>query len=201
MGYKVEGRILEVCTCEILCPCWVGENPDGETCDSVVAYHVDKGTIEGVDVSGRTLAIAAHIPGNVFAGNWQVMLFVDDKATPEQEKALAQCFSGEMGGPLEEYAQLIGRVIGVDRAPIAFEVVEGKGRLTVGKVIDAELEPYRGPTGEPTKLVESAFSTIPGSPAYVGKASKFKRRGIPDLKDVDISGYNAIQGHFAFEAA
>jgi hypothetical protein len=36
------------------------------------------------------------------------------------------------------------------------------------------MEPYRGPTGEVTKLVESIFSTIPGSIAYVAKASCFK---------------------------
>ena len=33
------------------------------------------------------------------------------------------------------------------------------------------MEPYRGPTGEPTRLVDTIFSTIPGSPAYVSKAS------------------------------
>src|SRR5215471_16055767 len=28
MAYEVEGQLLEVCTCNILCPCWVGEDPD-----------------------------------------------------------------------------------------------------------------------------------------------------------------------------
>ena len=25
MAYELEGQLLEVCTCKILCPCWVGE--------------------------------------------------------------------------------------------------------------------------------------------------------------------------------
>src|SRR5262245_59537515 len=33
MAYTLEGQLLEVCTCNILCPCWVGEDPDGGTCD------------------------------------------------------------------------------------------------------------------------------------------------------------------------
>src|SRR5829696_106895 len=60
MKYHVEGRLLEVCTCGILCPCWVGEDPDGGTCDSSLAWQIDTGTIEGVDVSGRTLALSVH---------------------------------------------------------------------------------------------------------------------------------------------
>ena len=35
MAYQLEGRLLEVCTCDMLCPCWVGEDPDGGTCDGV----------------------------------------------------------------------------------------------------------------------------------------------------------------------
>src|SRR5262245_38851819 len=52
MSDQVEGRLLEVCTCGILCPCWVGEDPDGGTCDSALAWRIDNGNIEGIDVSG-----------------------------------------------------------------------------------------------------------------------------------------------------
>ena len=33
MGYKLEGRVAEVCDCKAICPCWVGEDPDNGTCD------------------------------------------------------------------------------------------------------------------------------------------------------------------------
>jgi len=52
MAYKLEGSILEVCDCNVLCPCWVGEKPDNGTCQSALAYHFDRGTIDGIDVSG-----------------------------------------------------------------------------------------------------------------------------------------------------
>ena len=56
---------LEVCTCNILCPCWVGEDPDNGDCQSIMAWHFDSGTIDGVDVSGLTFAGVMDIPGNV----------------------------------------------------------------------------------------------------------------------------------------
>ena len=52
MAYEIEGKLLEVCTCNVLCPCWIGEDPDGGTCDSALAWHIDGGSIEGVDVDG-----------------------------------------------------------------------------------------------------------------------------------------------------
>ena len=62
MGYQLEGKLLEVCPCKVRCPCWIGEDPDGGTCDGVLGYHFDQGTINGVDVSGLSLVALAHIP-------------------------------------------------------------------------------------------------------------------------------------------
>src|SRR6185436_193223 len=65
MGYHLEGRLLEVCNCRVLCPCWIGEDPDFGTCDTIVAWHFDKGKIDNVDVGGTTIAMIAHVPGNI----------------------------------------------------------------------------------------------------------------------------------------
>ena len=124
-GYQFKGTLLEACNCDVLCPCWIGEDPDGGTCSSVVAYHFDSGTINGVDVSGLTLANVVFIPGNVLAGNWTAFMYVDENANDEQMEAIVDAFSGKLGGPLADLSQLIGEVLGVARVPIAHEVVEG----------------------------------------------------------------------------
>jgi hypothetical protein len=191
--------LLEVCDCNVLCPCWIGELPDNGTCQSALAYRIDKGSIDGVDVSGLTFAAAAFIPGRTLEGNIRVVRYVDDRATAEQEVALLAAFRGERGGPLADLASLY---IEVDarRAPITFEVEEGKGSFAIGQSVVAEMEPYRGPTGEVTRLVESIFSTIPGSPAYVAKASRFKMVQPEIGVDLELTGHNAIQGEFRIEA-
>ena len=199
MAYRLEGSILEVCNCDVLCPCWIGEDPDQGTCDSVLAYHFDRGFIEGVDVSGLTLAFVAHIPGNVLDGGFRVVIVVDDRATIEQEAALLVAYKGQLGGPLEDMSRLIGEVLAVERAPINFAVAGGKGTLTIGASVEAEMEPYRSRSGAITTLNESIFSTIPGSPAYVSRATRW-RATEPRLGwDIDLRGHNAIQGSFRFE--
>lgn len=197
--YQLEGRLLEVCSCEILCPCWVGENPDNETCDSAIAWRVDKGLVQGVDISGLTLALAVHIPGNVLQGHWRAVVYVDDQATPQQEEALLKVFTGQLGGPVADLAQLIGEVVRVERAPINFAVEGGKGKLTIGQMVEAELAPFQGATGQSTTLNDSVFSTIPGAPAYVGKASLYRSQVAGVGHDFTLKDHNAIQGLFRFE--
>jgi hypothetical protein len=199
-GYQFQGTLLEACNCDVLCPCWIGEDPDNGTCSSVVAYHFDKGMIRGVDVSGLTLANVVFIPGNVLAGNWKAALFVDERASDEQLEAIVDAFSGKLGGPLADLSQLIGEVLEVRRVPISHEVEEGRGRLSVGEgAVEAVMEPYRGPDGSVTTLQNSIFSTVPGSPAWVGKAERFA----VDLPEhgwsYDFEGRNAIQSDWVID--
>ena len=202
MAYEIEGRLLEVCTCNVLCPCWVGEDPDYKTCDTTIAWGIEQGSIEGIDVSGLTMAVSAHIPKNILIPkSWKAVVFVDDKATDEQQGALLRLFTGQLGGGIADLAGLIGEVVAVERSPITFSVEGGKGRLTIGKLVEAEMAPFMGATGNPTTLAETVFSTIPGSPVYASKASRFVKDGTPHgIPSVDLEGHNALQGHFRFAA-
>lgn len=201
MAYKLEGRLLEVCNCNVLCPCWIGEDPDNGTCDTIVAWHFDKGEIDGVDVAGATIALVAHVPGNILEGNWRAAVYVDDKTTPEQEEAILNVYTGKLGGPVADLVQLVGEVVSVERVPISFDVQEGKGTLKVGDVGYAELEPFKGPTGANTTLTETVFSTVPGAPVFVGKAPKYRSKNAALGIDVELEGHNALQSVFLFEAA
>jgi hypothetical protein len=72
--YDLQGTLLEACSCLAVCPCWVGQDPDGGSCDAFNAYRFQHGTIRGIDVSGLSFINVVHIPGNVLApGSWQVV--------------------------------------------------------------------------------------------------------------------------------
>jgi hypothetical protein len=194
--YDLTGTLLEACSCNVLCPCWIGEDPDGGSCNGLITYHFDAGVINGVDVSGRTLAGVALIPGNVLAGGWKVAFFIDDEATDEQMQAILDAYTGKLGGPLADMAPLIGEVLAVEKAKISYTVVGGVGHISIADVVSAEMEPYRSATGEITTLRDSIFSTVPGSPAWVGKASHHK----VDLPQFGMQwsyeGRNAIQAEY-----
>jgi hypothetical protein len=116
-------------------------------CQSVVAYNLAKGTINGVDVSGLTLIGVVHIPGNILEGNWKQAVLVDDRASDEQMDAMLQCFSGALGGPLADLTSLVGERVSIERAKIEHSIVDGGGTLKVEGKIDCAMQPYRGPDG------------------------------------------------------
>ncbi len=200
MAYHLEGRLLEVCNCRVLCPCWIGEDPDFGTCDTIVSWHFDKGKINGVDVAGHTIAVVAHLPGNILKGNWRVAVYLDEKVTPQQEEAILGVWTGKLGGPVAELAKLIGEVVSVEKVPIQFDVQGGKGTLKVGNVGYAELEPYQGATGKTTTLQDTVFSTVPGAPVFVGKSPHYRSKNEKLGIDLDIRDHNALQSTFVFDA-
>ena len=198
--YVLDGTLLEACSCGGPCPCWVGDDPDGGRCDSVNAYHIERGQVGGVDVSNLSFVQVNQIPGNVLAGNWRAVFYIDDKATSEQQEAILNVFGGKLGGPLADVASLVGERVAVHFVPIEHRVEGGKGTLRVGEVVEAEMAPYTDANGRPTTIHDTVFSTIPGSPAYLAKASHH-RVNIPEYGMIwEFSGRNAIQGDFHFEA-
>ena len=125
-------------------------------------------------MSGITFAGVMDIPGNVLAGNWRAMVYIDDKSTPQQEEALLNLYTGKLGGPVADLVKLIGEVVGVERVPITFDLDGVSGSVKIGDAAEAELVAYKGSSGKESALYDTVFSTIPGAPAYVGKASNYR---------------------------
>src|SRR5205823_2757058 len=129
-------------------------------------------------------------------GSWKIAVFVDERATDEQMQALLDAYTGKLGGPLADLAGLIGEVLDVRRAHIDHEIRDGAGTLRIGDVLTAEMAPYRSGDGTLTTLRDSVFSTVPGSPAYVSKASTHTVN-LPEFGMVwSFEDRNAIQSDY-----
>jgi len=196
MAYKLEGRMIEICSCETVCPCFVGEMPDGGYCDVTVAWHMDKGTVEGVDVAGCTIAAIAHIPGKPLDGNWRAAVYIDDGASKDQEGALLNVFTGKLGGAIADVAKLIGEVVGVERVSIAFTAKGGKGSLKIGEVANAQMEPYLTADGSVATMSNTLFSGAPGAPALLGRSPHYRVKHKAVGVDVDLAGHSAVECSF-----
>lgn len=199
--YVLQGTLLEACSCRTLCRCWIGEDPDHGSCDAFNAYHIDKGEINGIDVSGLNYVQVVKIPGNVLvAKSWKRVTYLDARATEAQRTAILDAWHGRLGGPLADLNGLIGEDIAVETMPIDHQLSGGEGTIAIGDKVRATMAPYKSAYGSVTTLRDSAFSTIAGAPAYVAKASVHVVN-IPEHGMVwDFKDLNAIQGDFRFEA-
>ena len=156
MAWTIEGTYFENCNCDFACPCTVtsfASPATQERCQVVLAYHVTRGEIDGVDVSGHSVAVIADTPAQMIKGSWRLGLIIDDKASKEQSDKLAGVFSGQMGGPMSSLAPLVSEVMGIERMPIEFKDDGHKHHLKIGSDIAIDVEDYV-PEGmsEPTKV-------------------------------------------------
>src|SRR5438128_7786618 len=120
MAWKISGSYFETCSCELVCPCTASLSlgATNDYCRVVLVFHVKDGEVEGVDVSGLTVAAVADTPRVMTDGNWRLGVFIDAAASDEQADKLGGVFSGALGGPMETLGPLVGENLGVERAPI-----------------------------------------------------------------------------------
>jgi hypothetical protein len=156
MAWSIEGRYFENCSCEVPCPCTVSLSigADYDRCNAVLAFHVESGEVEGVDVSGTTVVAVADTPKVMTDGNWRLGVLISDDASDEQVEKLGAVFGGELGGPMEALGPLVGENLGMERVPMEFSVENGTSRLKVGDggIGAEEIVPFGVETGEPARL-------------------------------------------------
>ena len=103
--------------------------------------------------------------------------FANSVASVAPTESCPDPLSSHSSASFTDLAGLITDRVAQYRVPIEYTIQDGNGSVKVGHpskdglAIDTQMEPFRGPDGEPTRLLNSAWSTIPGNEALLGKAS------------------------------
>jgi hypothetical protein len=158
MSWRIAGSYFETCSCDVVCPCTasLALGATHDYCRVVLVFHVKDGDVEGVDVSGLTVAAVAETPKVMTDGNWRIGVFIDGAASDEQAEKLGGVFSGALGGPMEALGPLIGENLGVQRASIEVREDGLRHSVKIGDAVDFEIEdivPFGVESGEPAQLV------------------------------------------------
>jgi hypothetical protein len=180
MAWKLEGTYFESCSCDAICPCtWSALTAKAtlDRCRALLGYHVQNGDINGVDVSGLNFALFLDTPPVMAEGNWRVGVFLDDAASDGQAEALGAVLAGQHGGPPAMLGPLIGELLGIERAPIAFSDDGGSHSIKIGDSIDVGVEDFVAIEGQdPVKLTNvfhPSNTTLTVAPAKAAALSTF----------------------------
>ena len=156
MAWRLDGTYFENCSCDMVCPCTTSGMTmpaDQERCRVVLAFHVDSGEADGLDLSGKSVVGVADTPAVMTDGSWRVGVVMDASASPEQAAALGGIFAGQTGGPMAMLSPLIGEMLGMESAQIDYVNDGRRHALKVGDLIDLEIEDFV-PPGNPDGDVE-----------------------------------------------
>lgn len=169
-SWEVSGTYMEACNCEEACPCVFMSPPTEGECTGLVAWHIDDGNHAGRELGELNVALAIYSPGRMSEGNWEVALYIDERADEQQRESLKGIFSGELGGHPEELGEMIGEVKGMSYVPLEFRKNGSRVRLRIGDVGGAEIEAVTG-QGEKNVTIENhPLAVAPGFPAVVAES-------------------------------
>ena len=117
MEWRVSGRYFEACSCEAVCPCRrVGGRAGGRStygvCDFALGWSIDSGMADHLDLSGFEVVMAGSYDDDEPGSPWRVVLYVDARATAEQQEAMEAIYLGRAGGTtLTNFAAAIGECL------------------------------------------------------------------------------------------
>lgn len=138
-SWQISGEYTETCNCTMLCPCITSNlaaSPTEGDCKAAVVLRIDKGHKDGIELDGVSFIVMMHSPGAMGAGNMTVGLIVDERASDQQVEAISAIATGAAGGPMAALAPLVGRIAGVERRAISFDMDGLNRAVRAGDLVD-----------------------------------------------------------------
>ena len=180
MAWRLNGTYFESCSCDEICPCtWSGftARATHDRCRALLAYHVESGDIEGVDVSGLSFALFIDAPPVMSEGNWRVGVYLDDAASDDQAARLGTGLSGQAGGPPAMLGPLISEMLGVQRARISYADDGHDHHLVIGDAAEVDVRDFVAADGlDPVRLTNvfhPSNTTLTVAPARSARLTTF----------------------------
>lgn len=199
--WRLKGSILGSCDCEHGCPCNFNVKPTNGGCDGVYVWVIREGHYGTTDLSGLRMAHGGTFPAALHKGHGRSVYIVDERATPEQRKALEILQKGTGSGTLFDiFAKITETWQPTIYAPFEVQVdgIHSRVKIDGGRIYDLALSrtknPVTGaeevvfldkPTGFTSKRTELGMSTV----------ARFHADGIA----FDNSGRYAEYGEFDYQ--
>ncbi len=149
--WAMEGQGYEFCNCDFGCGCNFGGFPNSAdgSCRALVGLNIESGSCGDVDLSGVKCAGIFVWPKAIHEGEGKAAFVVDPSTTEEQAGALAQIFTGQLGGMPWELLGPSFEVAGLERAPITIKGTGPKSTFTIEGVGEGKGDTLKNPvTGE-----------------------------------------------------
>jgi hypothetical protein len=121
---------------------------------------VQQGSVDGVDLHGRTLAVALDFPGpTLLDGNGTARLYMDEGASAAQRQGLESIFQGRRGGPMEILAGLVSTWLPTLSTPINIQEQDGTLTAMVPQFGQIQSQRLTNDAGQPTIMQNTGFTT------------------------------------------
>jgi hypothetical protein len=161
--WQIAGSYLEACNCEVICPCRrIGGRQGGRStygeCLGALSWVVQEGGAGDTDLAGMRVVLATRYHDDEPGSPWSYALFVDARGDEQQRQAVADIFTGRLGGtPCKQFPWVFkaASLLGVEALDIEIDHTPGRGWFKAGGKVEVRV-------GQPVPDQEPVSCIIPG---------------------------------------
>jgi hypothetical protein len=195
VSWQISGSYLEACNCEAICPCRrIGQRSGGRStygeCLGALSWIVNEGWAGKTNLSDMRTVLASRYHDDEPGSPWTFALFVDARGDEQQRQALADIFTGRLGGtPRKQFPWVFkpANLLGVEALEIEIDHTLGRGWFRAGTKVEVRVR-------EPVPDQETVTCVIPGH-------HREGRELLSDTVDVDSSPLVfSVNGRCAYES-
>lgn len=188
MAWRITGTYYAPCSCNVGCPCTLGElQADQGWCSGGLTMDIRSGNIDGVNVGGTKVSLNVDWPAGMLSGDGTGRLYFDPAVSQQQRAALEAVLTGKRGGVFEAIGALVPSIRPSKEARINIQKdSEDVTRITVGDFGELVVKPLRGANGQPTRLLNAAAAFREEINLADGRGSRWRD---PDMKPWDSAGH------------
>ena len=153
MSWRVAGTYVESCNCDAPCPCRrIDGVPGGRSthgiCDGALCWQIVEGAADGLDLSGLRVAMGTRYSDDEEGSPWSWMLYLDERGSAEQHRALEKIWTGRVPGAYIEqfpWARKPSNLLGVEPAQIELDHTPRRQWFRIRDRITVTISgPYQG---------------------------------------------------------
>jgi hypothetical protein len=153
MDWHIRGSYVESCNCDAICPCRRVDGVSGGRsthgiCAGVLSWLIEEGEAAGTDLAGLAVLLAIRYSDDEPGSPWTWFLYLDERASEEQEEALEGIFTGRLGGDALRHfpwAWKESTLVGVRRVAIELDHTRRRQWLRIRDHVTVRIrDRYRG---------------------------------------------------------
>lgn len=137
-SWQLSATVAESCSCTISCPCNFGGKPNRMPCEGNRMISIDSGRYGDTDLAGVKFLVTFEM------GTWS-KIYLTDKVTPEQEKAVNALL------PIA-FAGFHKTMLSMAKVPITLEITDSRVRFSTPESA-VDMEVVRGFNGQAIRVL------------------------------------------------
>lgn len=157
--WEMQGTEYVNCNCAWGCPCQFNGTPTYGNCSATGFVQIDKGHFGKVSLDGLRWGVMGAWPAAVHLGNGRFQTIIDERANPEQRKAIETVSHGGETEPGSLIWQVFSTTI-TEFLPTLYKTIDlaidyqaRTARVNVPGVVESSGESIRNPvTGSPHQI-------------------------------------------------